>query len=146
MLAAEPERMGIRDSLNGNTAANAMRKTVLNRCTLEVAVVPQNNYPPAWSSEELEGAVNLPAKVQHKGYEYSVTSTGYAAFRDCHALTAVTIIPNLVTSIGEWAFYNCIGLKTVTSRIENVGAVSMEMEVFIGGPFPPASSRCLRAR
>ena len=42
----------------------------------------------------------------------SVTSIGNYAFYDCSGLTSVTI-PNSVTSIGSGAFYDCSGLKEV---------------------------------
>jgi len=43
----------------------------------------------------------------------SVTSIGEYAFSECHKLTSVTI-PDSVTSIGERAFYECLGLTSVT--------------------------------
>ena len=43
----------------------------------------------------------------------SVTTIGEYAFRDCSALTSVTI-PNSVTTIGSKAFYNCYALTSVT--------------------------------
>ena len=43
----------------------------------------------------------------------SVTSIGDYAFWECTGLTTVTI-PNSVTSIGRSAFYNCTGLTSVT--------------------------------
>ena len=43
----------------------------------------------------------------------SVTSIGDYAFCDCSGLTSVTI-PNSVTSIGNSAFYRCSGLTSVT--------------------------------
>ena len=43
----------------------------------------------------------------------SVTSIGDYAFYDCTGLTSVTI-PNSVTSIGENAFDNCTGLTSIT--------------------------------
>jgi len=42
-----------------------------------------------------------------------VTSIGDYAFYDCTGLTSVTI-PNSVTSIGDYAFYDCTGLTSVT--------------------------------
>ena len=43
----------------------------------------------------------------------SVTSIGYAAFRNCDALTSITI-PNSVTSIGNEAFARCNKLTSIT--------------------------------
>ena len=43
----------------------------------------------------------------------SVTSIGNEAFYNCIGLTSVTI-PSSVTSIGDWAFRECSGLKSVT--------------------------------
>jgi len=44
---------------------------------------------------------------------YSVTTIGSWAFDNCISLTSVTI-PNSVTTIGSWAFYNCTSLTSVT--------------------------------
>ena len=43
----------------------------------------------------------------------SVTSIGEYAFYDCSSLTSITI-PNSVTSIGEYAFEDCSSLKSIT--------------------------------
>ena len=43
----------------------------------------------------------------------SVTSIGQYAFYDCSSLTSV-VIPNSVTNIDEWAFGSCSGLTSVT--------------------------------
>ena len=45
--------------------------------------------------------------------EEGVTSIGNYTFYECSSLTSVTI-PNSVTSIGEWAFCDCSGLTSVT--------------------------------
>ena len=52
----------------------------------------------------------------------SVTSIGWAAFRNCSGLTSVTI-PSSVTSIGQDAFQNCSGLSSVTipSSVTSIG-------------------------
>ena len=51
-----------------------------------------------------------------------VTSIGDYAFFACTGLTSVTI-PDSVTSIGNYAFYNCEGLTSVTigSSVESIG-------------------------
>ena len=61
------------------------------------------------------GAVIIPSSVSYDGITYSVTSIGDYAFFKCSSLTSVTI-PNSVTSIGEKAFYGCSG---ITSPVYN---------------------------
>jgi len=53
----------------------------------------------------------------------SVTSIGDYAFNDCTKLTSVTI-PNSVTSIGDGAFYGCAALTSVTigSGVISIGS------------------------
>ncbi|MBQ8060217.1 MAG: leucine-rich repeat protein, partial [Prevotella sp.] len=53
----------------------------------------------------------------------SVTSIGSWAFYNCSGLTSVTI-PNSVTSIGDRAFYNCSGLTSVTipNSVTSIGS------------------------
>ena len=62
------------------------------------------------SYNSYSGSVVIPSTVTYNDTEYSVTSIGNEAFRDCSGLTSVTI-PNSVTSIGSSAFYGCSGLK-----------------------------------
>ena len=62
----------------------------------------------------------------------SVTSIGNYAFYNCSGLTSVTI-PNSVTSIGESAFYNCSGLTSVTI---GSGVTSMGYNAFAGVDIP----------
>ena len=63
-------------------------------------------------SNEYTGNVVIPVSVIYNGTTYSVTSIGYGAFSYCSGLTSITI-PNSVTSIGDYAFYDCLNLKTV---------------------------------
>ena len=64
-------------------------------------------------SNKYSGNVVIPESVAYNGATYPVTSIGDYAFFDCSGLTSVTI-PNSVTSIGGDAFYNCSGLTSVT--------------------------------
>ncbi len=58
----------------------------------------------------------------------SVTSIGDYAFRDCSVLTSITI-PESVTSIGNGAFYYCSGLTSITFP---EGVTSIGSEAFYG--------------
>ena len=62
-------------------------------------------------STRLTSAV-IPPTVTYNGTTYSVTSIGDWAFYECSHLTSIEI-PNSVTSIGSSAFYNCSGLTTI---------------------------------
>ena len=67
----------------------------------------------SWNHNTYSGSVNIPSTVAYNGTTYSVTSIGNYAFYGCSGLTSVTI-PNSVTSIGDCAFYGCSGLTSVT--------------------------------
>ena len=59
------------------------------------------------------GTVVIPATVtDSSGKTYSVTSIGQFAFWNCKNITSITI-PNSVTSIGNWAFNFCSGLTSI---------------------------------
>ena len=64
-------------------------------------------------SNEYSGSVVIPSSVTYQGATYSVTSIGEWAFYDCSSLTSVTI-PNSVTSIKGHAFRDCYYLTSVT--------------------------------
>ena len=59
----------------------------------------------------------------------SVTSIGQYAFRECSSLTSVTI-PNSVTSIGRFAFSGCSGLTSVTipNSVTRIGEYNQEIK------------------
>ena len=66
---------------------------------------------------------NIPASVIYSGTTYSVTSIGEYAFDNCIGLTSVTI-PNSVTSIGVRAFSRCESLTSVTigNSVTSIGS------------------------
>ena len=57
----------------------------------------------------------------------SVTSIGGYAFYDCRGLISMTI-PNSVASIGDWTFFNCIGLTSIAipNSVTTVGEAAFE--------------------
>ena len=58
-------------------------------------------------SDEYSGNVVIPSSVTYSGNTYAVTSIGDYAFYECYYLASITI-PNSVTSIGYGAFEGCI--------------------------------------
>ena len=68
------------------------------------------------------GDVAIPASVTYGGTTYSVTTIGEWAFYNCSDLTSIDI-PNPVTSIGSYAFYGCSGLTSITipNSVTNIG-------------------------
>ena len=64
-------------------------------------------------SNEYQGNVVIPEEVTYMNRTRKVTSIGDYAFYECRGLTSITI-PNSVTSIGEWAFAGCSGLTSIT--------------------------------
>ncbi len=66
------------------------------------------------------GDVVIPSSVVYHGKTYSVKSIE-GAFAFCDDLTSVTI-PNSVTSIGEWAFYeSCLPFLTIPNSVMSIG-------------------------
>lgn len=80
--------------------------------------------------EEPTGDVVIPETVTHNDTSYRVTTIGNYAFYNCSELTSVTI-PNSVTLIGEGVFFYCSNLRQV-SIPESV--TNMGMYVFYSCP------------
>ena len=64
------------------------------------------------SGVRYKGDIVIPENVTYDGVTYSVTEIGFAAFKGCF-LESITI-PNSVTKIGNWAFWQCAWLRSVT--------------------------------
>ena len=65
------------------------------------------------ASPSYKGNVVIPEEVTYMNRTRKVTTIGQYAFYECSGLTSVTI-PNSVTSIGNRAFYGCTGLTSIT--------------------------------
>ncbi len=77
------------------------------------ATVTYQKYESYNYISDYSGNVVIPETVTYEGTTYSVTSIGNYAFYGCSGLNSVTI-PNSVTSIGDYAFRSCSGLTSVT--------------------------------
>ena len=79
-------------------------------------VLYDNNY------KNLTGSVTFPASIRDNSMEFQVTGVGDYAFYGCSGLTSVTI-PNSVTSIGDGAFYECSGLTSISipNNVTSIG-------------------------
>ncbi len=64
-------------------------------------------------SNEYSGKATIPSSVTYSGTTYSVTSIGEFAFYGCGSLTSVTI-PESVIKIDKFAFSSCNGLPLIT--------------------------------
>ena len=68
-------------------------------------LIPKGYAEVTKGDNEYEGDITIPSSIKVNDTEYSVTSVGNSAFEDCISLTLITI-PNSVTSIAGYAFYN----------------------------------------
>ena len=90
--------------------------------TNEVEVTYRGSDYDSYDNEYF-GSVTIPSSVTYNGTTYSVTSIGDYAFYDCSSLTSITI-PNCVTSIGGYAFAYCSGLTSITipNSVTSIGS------------------------
>ncbi|MCK9163609.1 MAG: leucine-rich repeat protein [Bacteroidales bacterium] len=78
----------------------------------KVEVTSQTTSRPYYYSAKPTGIVIIPNSVTYNEITYSVTSIGNFAFYGCTSITSVTI-PNSVTSIESVVFTNCTNLTSV---------------------------------
>jgi hypothetical protein len=66
-----------------------------------------------YNGNDVHGAIVIPSTVTYSGKSYSVTGIGNGAFRSSNSGPTSIEIPNSVTYIGEYAFYNCLSLTDI---------------------------------
>ncbi len=73
------------------------------------------------------GDIVIPETITNNDITYSVTSIGEYAFMDCIGLTSITI-PNSVADIGRVAFFGCTGLTSVSipNSVTSIGDSAFE--------------------
>ncbi len=81
---------------------------------------------------DISGDFIIPSEITYNNVTCSVTRIENLVFQACYELTSVTI-PNSVTSIGEWAFAGCDGLKEV--HINDIAAwCNIDFEDYYANP------------
>ena len=83
---------------------------------------PNTSISPWYGFEKPERQLSIPSETGHGGITYTVTTIGEYAFYDCSGVYSL-VIPNTVTTIGKNAFNFCNGLTSVTipSTVTTIG-------------------------
>lgn len=66
--------------------------------------------------------VTIPTTAKYAGKTFNVTSIAASALAGCSKVTSVVVGAN-ITSVGNYAFYNCKSLKTITFKSTKVKTV-----------------------
>ena len=115
LLALLLSMLGVKASAHDIEVKNADGKTIyynfINNNT-ELAVSYRGSSVSNYSNE-YAGNVVIPESVTYNVTTYPVTSIGNYAFYNCSGLSNISI-PNSVTSIGEFAFSECRSLTSIT--------------------------------
>ena len=108
LLALLISMLGVKASAHDIEVANDDGVTIYYTYigSTELAVSYRGSYMSAYSNE-YSGNIVIPESVTYNGQTYPVTSIGDFAFYNCSGLTNITI-PNSVTYIGSGAFSGCI--------------------------------------
>ena len=90
---------------------NDIRYRILSKTSVEITYNEHyDEEKDIWISDYL-GDFVIPDSVEMTNNTYVVTGIGEYAFY-CSSITSITI-PNIITTIGEGAFYNCTGLTSI---------------------------------
>ena len=85
---------------------NQIRQTILDDNDEFLTIIDESPFP------SYSGSIVIPKTVTSQGTTYNVTSIGEYSFYNCNNLNSVTI-PNSVTYIDKYAFSGCSGLTSV---------------------------------
>ena len=66
-------------------------------------------------TSELPKDLEVPATIEYNGLSFNVTAIGKQAFNSCSKLESV-VLPESVTSVGDFVFSKCVNLKTATLK------------------------------
>ena len=94
-------------------AEGSIEHNEINYTVLTVPSGRENGTVEVGKNPYARDKVTIPATITVGENTYTVTSIGDYAFWNCSGLTSVTI-PGSVTSIGDYAFSECSGLTSVT--------------------------------
>lgn len=90
---------------------------LLNDEDLTAQVTYNINTQPSYSNPAYQNFssknLTVPSQVEFQNKKYAVTSIGDYAFYNCSGLLSISF-PDCLTSIGEYAFYDCRGLTSIS--------------------------------
>ena len=77
--------------------------------------------------EKYRGSIVIPETVEYENKEFTVTTIGSSAFKDCTTLLSVEL-PSTISVIEDEAFYGCSRLRSMDTRnsIEYIGIGAFE--------------------